>query len=143
MHQALIATAKAYDAHKDEWPRAVAAGLHALIDYVTSEPAHAHLSLVDTFAASPDAIEIRDRALHSFSAYLSPGYGLAPKGLNVPAIAAEAVTGGIWQILHDYIDNGRIAELPEIAPQVVYLALVPFLGSEAAAEAAGRRATRR
>jgi AcrR family transcriptional regulator len=142
MHQALLVTAKAYDAHKDDWPRAVAAGLHALIDYVASEPAHAHLSLVDTFAASPDAIEIRDRALHSFSAYLSPGYGLAPKGLQVPAIAAEAIAGGIWQILHDYIDNGRIAELPEIAPQVAYLALVPFLGSEAAAAAAGR-ATRR
>ena len=142
MHQALLVTAKAYDAHKDDWPRAVAAGLHALIDYVASEPAHAHLSLVDTFAASPDAIEIRDRALHSFSAYLSPGYGLAPKGLQVPVIAAEAIAGGIWQILHDYIDNGRIAELPEIAPQVAYLALVPFLGSEAAAAAAGR-ATRR
>ena len=142
MHQALLVTAKAYEAHEHDWPRAVVAGLHALIDYVASEPAHAHLSLVDTFAASPDAIEIRDRALHSFSAYLSPGYGLAPKGLQVPVIAAEAIAGGIWQILHDYIDNGRIAELPEIAPQVAYLALVPFLGSEAAAAAAGR-ATRR
>ena len=136
MHQALLVTAKAYEAHEHDWPRAVVAGLHALIDYVASEPAHAHLSLVDTFAASPDAIEVRDRALHSFSAYLSPGYGLAPKGLRVPAIAAEAIAGGIWQILHDYIDNGRISELPEIAPQVAYLALVPFLGSEVAAEVA-------
>jgi AcrR family transcriptional regulator len=144
MHQALSVTAEAYDAHEGDWPRAIAAGLHTLIDYITSEPAHAHLSLVDTFAASPDAIEIRDRVLHSFSAYLSPGYALAPKGLEVPAVAAEAITGGIWQILHDYIDNERISELPEIAPQVVYLALVPFLGpTAAAAAAAGRWATRR
>ena len=55
----------------------------------------------------------------------------------MPAIAAEAITGGIWQILHDYIENERIAELPDVAPQIIYLALVPFLGPEAAAGAAG------
>jgi AcrR family transcriptional regulator len=136
MHQALGVLAKAHDAHAEDWPRAVAAGLEALIGYLVAEPAHAHLSLVDTFAASPRAIEIRDSALHSFAGYLDPGYELAMKeGRDVPAIAAEAVTGGIWQILHDYVDDGRVSELPELAPQVTYLALVPFLGSQAAAGA--------
>ncbi len=137
MHQALLVAGEAYDAHKDDWPRAVAAGLRALIDYLASEPAHAHLSLVDTFAASPDAIHIRDSALDSFSAYLTPGYALAGKRRAVPAIAAEAITGGIWQILHDYVDAGRVADLPDVVPQVIYLALVPFIGAEAAAGAAG------
>jgi hypothetical protein len=53
----------------------------------------------------------------------------------VPVIAAEAITGGVWQILHDYVDTGRISELSDLAPQVSYLALVPFLGADAAAEA--------
>jgi AcrR family transcriptional regulator len=132
MHQALLVAAEAYEAHADDWPRALAAGLRALIDYLVSEPAHAHLSLVDTFAASPDAIEVRDSALHSFSAYLGPGYALAGSDRDVPAIAAEAITGGVWQILHDYVDNGRVSELPDVAPQVIYLALVPFIGSQAA-----------
>ena len=136
MHQALLGFGAAYDAHKEDWPRALAAGVHALIDLLVSEPAHAHLSLVDTFAASPDALEIRDRALHSFAAYLTPGYALAPKKLDVPAIAAEAIAGGVWQVLHDFIDTGRISELPALAPQIVFLALVPFLGSRAAANAA-------
>jgi AcrR family transcriptional regulator len=136
MHQALRVSGEAYDAHKDEWPSAVAAGLHTLINYLTSEPAHAHLSLVDTFAASPDAIEIRDAALESFSAFLKPGYEYAAANRTVPGIATEAITGGIWQVLHDYIDTGRIAELPDLAPQLVYLALFPFLGSRAAAKAA-------
>jgi AcrR family transcriptional regulator len=136
MHQALRLTAEAYDAHKDDWPRAITAGLDALIGYLVSEPAHAHLSLVDTFAASPDAIEIRDGALLSFAAYLGPGYELARKDRHIPAITAEAVTGGVWQILHDYIDSGRIDELPGLAHQISYLALVPFLGSSAAVKAA-------
>src|ERR1039458_6991825 len=67
------------------------------------------------------------------------GYELAAKSRPVPPIASEAITGGIWQVLHDYIDTGRVAELPDVAPQVVYLALFPFLGSRAAAKAARLR----
>ena len=138
MHQALLVLAKAYDAHAEDWPRAVAAGLEALIDYLVSEPAHAHLSLVDTFAASPEAIEIRDSALHAFSRLPQPGLRAGREaGREVPAIAAEAITGGVWQILHDYVDNGRISELPDVAPQIIYLALVALpRSSEAAAGAA-------
>ncbi len=135
MHQALSVSAEAFRAHSDDWPRAVAAGLRALIDFLVSEPAHAHLSLVDTFAASPDAIEIRDSALHAFAAFLRPGFALAARDRKVPLIATEAIPGAVWQILHDYVDDGRIAELTELTPQVIYLTLVPFVGPEAAAGA--------
>jgi len=136
MHQALRISVKAYEDNKNDWPRAVAAGLRALIDFLASEPAHAHLSLVDTFGASPEAMEIRDATLHGFAAYLHPGYDLVADGVSVPAIAAEAVAGGIWQVLHNYIENDRIADLPGAAPQLTYVALTPFLGPEQAALAA-------
>jgi AcrR family transcriptional regulator len=135
MHRALQVTVEAHDAHVDRWPCAVGAGLSALIEFLASEPAHAHLSLVDTFAASPEAIEIRNSALHAFTAYLQPGYELASEP-PVPAIAAEAIAGGIWQVLHHYIESDCIAQLPEAAPQLVYMALTPFLGPQAAAEEA-------
>ena len=136
MHQALLVTDNAYDAYKGDWPRALTSGLQALLDYLASEPAHAHLSLVDTFGASPDAIAIRDSALLSFSAYLNGGFELARGGLAVPALAAEAVAGGIWQVLHDCVDHGHIAELPALAPQITYLALMPFIGATDAARLA-------
>ncbi|HYM55946.1 MAG TPA: TetR/AcrR family transcriptional regulator, partial [Solirubrobacteraceae bacterium] len=136
MHQALQITIKAYDEHGDDWPRAVAAGLRALLDYLASEPAHAHLSLVDTFAANPEAIEIRNATMNAFAAYLGPGYELAHESVEAPAIAAEAIAGGVWQVLHHYIENDCIAELPGTAPQLTYFALAPFLGSSRAAEAA-------
>jgi AcrR family transcriptional regulator len=136
MHQALGVAVEAYQAELPDWPRAAGAGVGALLDYLASEPAHAHLSLVDTFASCPEAIEIRNATMKAFAAYLSPGYELARGHLEVPAIAAEAVAGGIWQILHDYIDNDRVAELPDVAAQLTYFALTPFLGpAEAAAYA--------
>jgi AcrR family transcriptional regulator len=133
MHQALAVAVEAYQAQQPDWPRAAGAGLHALIDYLASEPAHAHLSLVDTFAACPEAIEIRDSTMQAFAAYLAPGYKLAGVVVEVPAIAAEAIIGGIWQILHHYIESDCIAELPGTAAQLTYFALTPFLGATDAA----------
>jgi len=140
LHQALRTTVEAYDTQPADWPDGVAAGLNALMDFVCSEPSHAHLTLVDTFGASPQAIEIRRSALESFTAYLAPGFEHAPDGAGVPAIAAEAVAGGIWQVLHHYIEHKRLHELCDASPQLVYLTLNPFIGPERAAETARRPA---
>jgi AcrR family transcriptional regulator len=133
MHQALHVTIDAYATHEDDWPQAVAAGLRALIDYLSSEPAHAHLSVVDTFAASPEALDIREKALRAFAAYLRRGYELSG---DVPRVAAEAIAGGIWQVLHRYIAEERIAELPDASAQIIYFALTPFVGPQRAADTA-------
>ncbi len=144
LHQALLVTVQAYEENEDDWPRGVAAGLRALLGYLASEPAHSHLILVDTFAASPEAIEIRDTSIHAFAAYLQPGYHYASKdGVGaVPGVAPEAIAGGIWQVLNFYIEDGRTDELPDVAPQLIYAALTPFLGPQDAAKVARRAAPR-
>jgi AcrR family transcriptional regulator len=140
LHQALRVTVDAYDARRADWMDGVAAGLHALTDYVCSEPEHAHLTLVDTFGASPQATEIRDTAMGAFVEYLRPGYDHAPVHIQPPAIAAEAVAGGVWQIMHHYTEHARVHELCDAAPQLVYLTLSPFTGPDVAEEVARRRA---
>jgi AcrR family transcriptional regulator len=138
MHQALRVTVAAFEGDEEDWPRAVRAGIGALVEYVVSEPEHAHLTLVDTFAASPEALAVRERAMEGFRSHLAPGIELASQqgAEEDPAVAAEAVVGGIWQVLHRYIERGAIAELPQAAPQLTYFALAPFLGAQAAAEIA-------
>ncbi len=136
MHQALQVAVEAYRAQGEDWPRAVAAGLRALIDYLASEPAHAHLNLVDTFAASPEAIEIRTASMHAFASYLEPGFEFAKDRAAVPGITAEAVAGGIWQVFHHYVENECVEELTKAAPQLTYMALTPFIGPQEAAKVA-------
>jgi AcrR family transcriptional regulator len=138
MHQAFTIAISAYEAHKPDWPRAVAEGLCALIVFLHSEPAHAHLSIVDTFAASPETLAIRAEILTAFAVYLSPGERPASADSDVPAIAAEAVVGGIWQVLHHYIESDGLDELLEAAPQLVYLLLTPFVGPAEATKMALR-----
>ena len=138
MRQAQLVLAEAYDADRDSWPDAVVAGLRALIDFVTSEPAHAHLNLIDTFVASPASIEIRAQSLQGFAAYLRPGEDQSAQAADVPAIAAEATAGGIWEIFRHYVNRGQLAQLSDACPQVIYIALTPFIGAEQAAEVARR-----
>ena len=138
LHQAFQIAIRAYEAQGEDWPMGVAAGLRALLEYLASEPAHAHLTVVDTFAASPTAIEIRDAGVHAFAAYLQPGYHYAD-GRSVPGIAPEAIAGGIWQVLHNHIEHQDVGDIAELAPQIAYFALAPFLGSQEAARVARKR----
>jgi len=145
MHQALQVTVTAYEDRARDWPGAVGAGIRALLGYLASEPDHAHLTLVDMFAASPEALAIRERGLESFRAYLEPAPGRAgPDGARIArseqAVFTEAIAGGIWQVLHRYIEKRATAALPGLAPQLTYFALAPFLGSERAAAAGLARA---
>ncbi len=139
LHQALAIAVRAYEAQGDDWPMGVAAGIRALLDYLASEPAHAHLTVVDTFAASPLAIEIRDTGLHAFAAYLQPGYHYSSSSHSVPGIAPEAIAGGIWQVLHNHIEHERVEDIAGLAPQLVYVALAPFIGGKEAGRIARKR----
>jgi AcrR family transcriptional regulator len=136
MHQALGVGVKAFEAAMPDWPRAIAAGVRALIAYLVSEPAHAHLSIVDAFGASPETIKVRDQALTAFATYFRRGYELARGDTGVPAIAADAGVGGAWQVVHHEIENERIAELPHATPRLIYLLLTPFIGPRPAAKVA-------
>ena len=139
MHQAFGIAVEAYELHKQTaWAYGIAEGLRALISYLCSEPDHAHLSIVDTFAASPDTLQVRAETLRGFAHYFSPQERPARDDVQVPGIAPEAVVGGAWQVLHYYIERGRLAELPAAAPQLIYLLLAPFLGPREAAKVARR-----
>ena len=136
LHQALRVCAKAYESRQGDWPAAVAAGIGALLGYLASEPAHARLSLVQMYGAGPEALAIRDSSMRAFSTYLSAGARLARPPMQVAEIVPEAIVGGIWQVLHHYIEKDSADVLPDVGPQLTWFALTPFLGSDHAAEVA-------
>jgi AcrR family transcriptional regulator len=139
MHQAFTIAVGAYEQHKREsWPRGIAEGLRALVNYLHSEPAHAHLSIVDTFASSPDTLAVRDEVLRGFAHYFRPPERPPAAGIDVPAIAPEAAVGGAWQVLHHYVEHRSFDELVASTPQLTYLLLTPFIGPEEAAKEARR-----
>jgi AcrR family transcriptional regulator len=122
------------------WLPQVHAGLAAFLGFLAGDPVTARLLIVDARAA-PAALERRHAALQGFVVFIRPATDEAPPGLHVPDIVTEHVVGGIKEIVFSRILEGATEQLPELLPDLVYCATVPYLGPRRAALAA-RKARR-
>lgn len=120
------------------WVEAVRASVLALLEFLASEPSYAHLACVDVLIAHPHVANRLDEANAFYAELLTLQIGDDAPKLPPAPILGEAIVGGVFELLHDYILRGHTSELPELADHIVYLALTPLLGSEQAwAAAAG------
>jgi hypothetical protein len=71
--------------------------------------------------------------MEGLEALLVPGYEISP---DVPRIAAEAIGGAIYALIHDQVKKRGPESLPELAPMATYMTLAPFLGAKEAYERA-------
>jgi DNA-binding transcriptional ArsR family regulator len=81
----------------------------------------------------PEALERRREALRPLTDILRIGQELAPA---VPEVGLDLIAGGINGLAYRQIRDHGPETLSSLAPVATYLALAPFLGSEAACEAA-------
>jgi AcrR family transcriptional regulator len=138
--KALAAVERAYTAEAD-WRKGVKAGIAALFRFLASEPAFAHLALVDALTATPVAIERANRGIAAYAQMLVPGLE-QPSRDGSQQVTIEAIIGGIFELCLDYALRGRIAELPELTVSATYIALAPFIGAEEGSRIARNPATR-
>jgi AcrR family transcriptional regulator len=118
----------AYRAAEDPWSRRLAAALGALTDLYASEPSLARLATVDVLAAGPRALARRDATLRRFTVFLEDGKAELPATVPDPDLLARAVVGGLWEAVYGYVRDGQAERLGELMPDLVYCALVPYLG---------------
>ncbi len=135
LDRGLAGVREAIDEHAP-WPEQVRAALSRGLDVLAAHPHEARVGFVEVLAAGPRALVRRDEAMRAFMVFLSPGYDAAPAGLAVPELMAEAVVGALYEIVYARVLNGSVAELPALLPQLLFCALAPFIGAEAAAAAA-------
>jgi AcrR family transcriptional regulator len=129
----------AYSAGERPWPERVAAALRAVIQRYVSEPHLARLVMVEVLAAGRAALERRDAALRRFAIFLEPGKAGLPAEMEGTEVLTQAVIGGLYEALYTYIVDGHTEQLPGLVPDLLYCALVPYLGHAdaiAASEAA-------
>jgi AcrR family transcriptional regulator len=126
---------RAYVAQPD-WRSAVRAGIAALLEFLGSEPAFAHLSLIDALTASWRTAERSRVGMRDFARMLVPGMEEAPGRARPHAVTIDAIVGGIFELCLHYAVEGRIQALPELTGDATYIALAPFIGAEEAARVA-------
>ena len=109
------------------------AGLSAFLEFLASEPTFARMCVVEVLATGPEAIQRRNAAMRAF-ADLIDGNAKELLGDTVsPALTAETIVGGIYEVVYSRVLRGEIRELPALLPDLTYSALLPYLGPEVAA----------
>jgi AcrR family transcriptional regulator len=117
---------------QSSWLGAVRAGATALLEFLASEPSYAHLACVDVMVAYPHMAGRVHEANATYAELLDLRIGTDAPSLPSTPVVGEAIVGGVFELLHDYILRGQTRRLPELTEHIMYIALTPFMGSEAA-----------
>lgn len=134
--QEAMSTSVGAFAAETDWPRAVHAGMAALVHYMAGEPALTRLALVEVLSAGPAFLARRDQSLQGFSIMLTAGRGYPDSWSEMPEIVPEAISGGILEILYFGASTGRLGKIPRLVDELTYIALAPFIGPGRAAKTA-------
>lgn len=108
--------------------------LNAFLTFVAEEPAFADMCIVEVMAAGTVAIERRNRTMQAFSEMIEKAAAEElPKSKLPPALTAETLVGGIYEVVYSRVLQGRGAELPDLLPDLLFSVLLPYVGQETAA----------
>jgi AcrR family transcriptional regulator len=116
--------AAAYAAQPDQ-ATGIAVGTKVILEQVVANELLARLSFFELPAAGPIAFERADAILDGFGAMLAPWPDEANRRPPTQVLT-EAIPSGVWEVVQHEIANGRLASLPELAPEITRLALMPF-----------------
>ncbi|HKT83721.1 MAG TPA: TetR/AcrR family transcriptional regulator [Solirubrobacterales bacterium] len=117
------------------WRERLRLGLEELLRFVSEDPDAAMTLIVDGRGACPEALTRRDDLLDHFSSCLdSMVRADAPAGEGPSAIAAAGIVGGLEALLYSRLNRGEIDGLQDLLPSLMYFAVLPYEGHEAASE---------
>lgn len=123
------------------WPEAVYAAMAAFVEYLVAHQALLRIAFINLFEVGPGMIGRMTRSVEGFTKLLTE---TGPEPQRGPAVALEAVTGGVWGIIGTYVANDRLSRLPSLVDQLAFTVLAPYVGAKTAIEtiAAARKPLR-
>jgi hypothetical protein len=113
-----------------EWPRAVAAGIRAMLEFAATAPDDADTLTNGALAQGAEGM-MRHRRLVAYAAgLLEPGREEGGDVATSPAVLEWALAGGIAFLVANRVALGDERELPGLAPEAIEFVLTPYLGAE-------------
>ncbi len=117
------------------WRDRLRAALEEMLCFAAEEPDAATTLVVEARAACPAALLRRDELLDRFASCLDEQIRADPPGESPPtAIASAGVVGGIEALLYARLNREEVKGLEELLPSLMYFAVLPFEGHQAASE---------
>lgn len=140
--------ARIYEAQRDEFFTAVAGGFfsqepwrdqmraaaYAMLEFLREDPDRAYMMSCEVHQAGDRARLIRDEAMHGFFLLIDQGRGELEEPESLTFHTAETIGSAIYQQFQAAIAVSDFARLEEMIPHMMYMAILPYLGRQVAAE---------
>jgi hypothetical protein len=115
-----------------DWIERLRGGIRSLLRYLAQNPVTVRVGIVEGFGAGARARDRYQQAVSAFFPFIDAGRDLIDEPGRVPGETARVVVGGISALIFNEASEGNARKLPELLPEMIYLAVVPYLGHEAA-----------
>jgi AcrR family transcriptional regulator len=113
------------------WSEGIATGLRAVTKLVAAEPQRARLVLVEAQTGGPELSVHFEAALDRVAAKLREGRALDTAPVDLPATHEEATAGALAWLLRERLErSGEGEELEALYPEMIDIALAPYLEGE-------------
>jgi AcrR family transcriptional regulator len=124
---------RAAAAGEDSWRGQLRAGLGALLDFLDGEPDVGRALVVEVHPAGPPALAKRTAAMERARDFLDRGrIEAGMNGSEPPRLTPEAIASGIHMVIHSRLAAGDRDGFRELLPELMYVAVLPYFGPEAA-----------
>jgi AcrR family transcriptional regulator len=100
------------------------AGIGAYLQFLASEPEIARMGVVEVLAAGPRALARRNDALRLFAEIIEDNIHQLVPSCRQPALTAQTIVGGIYEVVFSRILAGRTGELPSMVDDLLVAVLL-------------------
>lgn len=120
----------------EEWPQKVRAALATMLRFLAAEPELARVCMIEPIAAGGEIAAKHRASMQGFVEILKAGRPEHSGERPLPEATEATLVGGIVSLIVREINAGRTERLEDLLPDLVELALAPYLGPEEAARLA-------
>ena len=117
---------------QEHWPDSLRAAAYAHAGWILENPKKMRFGILETVWASELTGALRDHLFAEYIAMVDAGREVAADPDSIPAFTAEGVVGSITEVVARRLGQEKDRELIELVPEMMYLAVRPYLGEEVA-----------
>jgi hypothetical protein len=122
---------------EEAWEARVVAGVRAALEFAAAHPGETRALTIEAGAADA-SVDRQDKVITYFTRLLGES---APSEKLFPIAADRAMVASIAMIIRSHLVSGSVRRLPDLAPDLAYMILMPYAGQASARREAGAAGT--
>jgi len=127
----LLRVSRAF-AGQERWADQLRAVAYEMLWFLREDEGRARLMVIDVLRSTPRAIEIREHGMEALTELIDLGRRQLEDPDSLPRSIAAVTAGTIYNRLHVGVEAGVETLTPDLVRELMFTAVLPYLGTEAA-----------